>query len=96
MSADFLADISQSLGISKRIFEGGVTQTYAAAMAQSLDARDEKRRKQLREIIGKRIVEPVLEANFPEMYWELMFCISPRGRVMKRRDKPLIPKIEWK
>jgi len=39
------------------------------------------------------VVAKLVEANFPDFYWQTWFVCSPRGRVLRRREKPLV--VKW-
>lgn len=84
-------DIISALGIPKRVFEG--SSPASSMFIQDYIDHEELRLDRLRSQMSKTIIQPMLEANFPEMFWEVMHICSPRGRVLRRKEPPT---ITWK
>lgn len=95
---DLLNEIAKHLGIPPQIVADG----NMAASAPFYEEYDQRKRADLerwREQWQKSVIEPHLwkmcEQGLPELFWEPVFLLSPRGRMLKRRAEPLPLTITW-
>ena len=93
MSAEMIEAVCASLGVPPRIFEGS---SYLPTLASAVLIADEiDRLASVRRLFTDKVIEPLMEQVFPELYWDTLFICSPRGRVMIRRKTPKLT-VEWK
>lgn len=93
LAAEAIDDIAKALGVPERVLHGAYRTTYAEHY-KYLERRDERRREQLRAAISETMVRPLLEKNLPELFWEMAYILSPRGRAMRRRKNPVTIKFD--
>jgi hypothetical protein len=89
---DMLEEVCRSLGVPPRVFRGvdHVQDQLLAQFQRLLDWREER----MRENLGRAVVQPMLEKAMPELFFERWIKLSPRGWLMRRREKPV--EITWR
>jgi hypothetical protein len=88
MSHDITETICKQLGIPQRIFLWDTDQARLSHAAEYV-LHEEARLAWVRKYMTNKVVAPMLEKNFPEMFWELAFTFS-HANVYKRRTPPTI------
>lgn len=93
MSPEIFDAIAKNLGVPQRVFAGASGDSISSALIEH----DQRRIDKLRTFLEANVLQPMirkhLEKEFPEMFWEPIFLLSPRGRMMVRRKEPI--KINW-
>ena len=85
----FCVNSLECLNVPKRILTGEASSSNAVEFVRRENARIDG----LREQMTAKIVTPLLEKNFPELFWELAFMFS-HCKVYKRRERPPF-EITW-
>ena len=85
--------LCEQLGVPHRVFLGGGDFSLQSSQAAEWIQREEARIAKLREMMTTKIVTPLIEKQFPELFWELAFTMSPSIKVYKRRERTL--EVTW-
>ncbi len=93
---ELIDDICRELGIPARIFRGepDTSSPLWTTFAQ-FEAYQAEKLKAWRDSFSQKVIDPLMEKAFPELYWEPLFLCSPRGRMMIRRKTPIKLEVKW-
>lgn len=78
-----IEELAKTLGVPEHVFRG--SEPSRQSLSEEWFAREETRIARMRKAVSERVMQPMLEHAFPEMFWETAFIMSPRIKLQVRR-----------